>query len=249
MLLDGKKAIVTGASRGIGRAIALALARAGADVVVNYNGQAAAAEEVAARIREMGRQAVTCRADVSIPAEAVKLVNVAVEQLGAVHILVNNAGITRDNLVMRLAEEDWDRVLEVNLKGAFNTIKAASRLMLKARWGRIINISSIVGITGNAGQASYAASKAGLIGLTKAVARELGSRNITVNAVAPGFILTDMTASLPENVKEKMLGQVALGRFGQPEEVAAVVVFLASEGAGYITGQTIVVDGGLTMQA
>ncbi|WP_027356541.1 3-oxoacyl-[acyl-carrier-protein] reductase [Desulfofundulus thermocisternus] len=247
MLLDGKKAIVTGASRGIGRAIALALARAGADVVVNYNGQAAAAEEVAARIREMGRQAVTCRADVSIPAEAVKLVNVAVEQLGAVHILVNNAGITRDNLVMRLAEEDWDRVLEVNLKGAFNTIKAASRLMLKARWGRIINISSIVGITGNAGQASYAASKAGLIGLTKAVARELGSRNITVNAVAPGFILTDMTASLPENVKEKMLGQVALGRFGQPEEVAAVVVFLASEGAGYITGQTIVVDGGLTM--
>lgn len=247
MLLDGKKAIVTGASRGIGRAIALALARAGADVVVNYNGQAAAAEEVVARIREMGRQAVTCRADVSIPAEAVKLVNVAVEQLGAVHILVNNAGITRDNLVMRLAEEDWDRVLEVNLKGAFNTIKAASRLMLKARWGRIINISSIVGITGNAGQASYAASKAGLIGLTKAVARELGSRNITVNAVAPGFILTDMTASLPENVKEKMLGQVALGRFGQPEEVAAVVVFLASEGAGYITGQTIVVDGGLTM--
>ncbi|MBE3585190.1 3-oxoacyl-[acyl-carrier-protein] reductase [Desulfofundulus thermocisternus] len=249
MLLDGKKAIVTGASRGIGRAIALALARAGADVVVNYSGQAAAAEEVAARIRQMGRQAVTCQADVSIPAEAVKLVNAAVEQLGAVHILVNNAGITRDNLVMRLAEEDWDRVLEVNLKGAFNTIKVASRLMLKARWGRIINISSIVGITGNAGQASYAASKAGLIGLTKAVARELGPRNITVNAVAPGFILTDMTASLPENVKEKMLGQVALGRFGQPEEVAAVVVFLASEDAGYITGQTIVVDGGLTMQA
>ncbi|SHI86144.1 3-oxoacyl-[acyl-carrier-protein] reductase [Desulfofundulus thermosubterraneus] len=247
MLLDGKKAIVTGASRGIGRAIALALARAGADVVVNFNGQATAAEEVAARIREMGRQAVTCQADVSVPSEAVKLVNVAAEQLGALHILVNNAGITRDNLVMRLADEDWDRVLDVNLKGAFNTIKAASRLMVKARWGRIINISSVVGITGNAGQANYAASKAGLIGLTKAVAKELGSRNITVNAVAPGFILTDMTGSLSEAVREKMLSRVALGRFGQPEEVAAAVVFLASDAAGYITGQTIVVDGGLTM--
>ncbi|MDQ0287227.1 3-oxoacyl-[acyl-carrier protein] reductase [Desulfofundulus luciae] len=247
MLLDGKKAIVTGASRGIGRAIALALARAGADVVVNFNGQAAAAEEVVARIREMGRQAVTCQADVSVPSEAVKLVNVAAEQLGALHILVNNAGITRDNLVMRLADEDWDRVLEVNLKGAFNTIKAASRLMMKARWGRIINISSVVGITGNAGQANYAASKAGLIGLTKAVAKELGSRNITVNAVAPGFILTDMTGSLSGAVREKMLSRVALGRFGQPEEVAAAVVFLASDAAGYITGQTIVVDGGLTI--
>ncbi|AEG15830.1 3-oxoacyl-[acyl-carrier-protein] reductase [Desulfofundulus sp. TPOSR] len=247
MLLDGKKAVVTGASRGIGRAVALALARAGADVVVNFNGQAAAAEEVAARIREMGRQAVTCQADVSVPSEAVKLVNVAAEQLGALHILVNNAGITRDNLVMRLADEDWDRVLDVNLKGAFNTIKAASRLMMKARWGRIINISSVVGITGNAGQANYAASKAGLIGLTKAVAKELGSRNITVNAVAPGFILTDMTGSLSGAVREKMLSRVALGRFGQPEEVAAAVVFLASDAAGYITGQTIVVDGGLTM--
>jgi 3-oxoacyl-[acyl-carrier protein] reductase len=247
MLLDGKKAIVTGASRGIGRAIALALARAGADVVVNFNGQAAAAEEVAARIREMGRRAVTCQADVSVPSEAVKLVNVAAEQLGALHILVNNAGITRDNLVMRLADEDWDRVLDVNLKGAFNTIKAASRLMMKARWGRIINISSVVGLSGNAGQANYAASKAGLIGLTKAVAKELGSRNITVNAVAPGFILTDMTGSLSGAVREKMLSQVALGRFGQPEEVAAAVVFLASDAAGYITGQTIVVDGGLSI--
>ncbi|RKO66525.1 3-oxoacyl-[acyl-carrier-protein] reductase [Desulfofundulus salinus] len=247
MLLDGKKAIVTGASRGIGRAIALALARAGADVVVNFNGQAAAAEEVVTRIREMGRQAVTCQADVSVPSEAAKLVNVAAEQLGGLHILVNNAGITRDNLVMRMADEDWDRVLDVNLKGAFNTIKAASRLMMKARWGRIINISSVVGITGNAGQASYAASKAGLIGLTKAVAKELGSRNITVNAVAPGFILTDMTGSLSGAVREKMLSRVALGRFGQPEEVAAAVVFLASDAAGYITGQTIVVDGGLTI--
>jgi 3-oxoacyl-[acyl-carrier protein] reductase len=247
MLLDGKKAIVTGASRGIGRSIALALARAGADVVVNFHGQAAAAGEVVSQIREMGRQAVACQADVSIPSEAAKLVNMAAGQLGGLHILVNNAGITRDNLVMRLTDEDWNRVLDVNLKGAFNTIRAASRLMMKARWGRIINVSSVVGITGNAGQANYAASKAGLIGLTKAVARELGSRNITVNAVAPGFILTDMTDSLSEAVREKMLSRVALGRFGQPEEVAAAVVFLASDAAGYITGQTIVVDGGLTM--
>ncbi|MEW5954627.1 MAG: 3-oxoacyl-[acyl-carrier-protein] reductase [Bacillota bacterium] len=246
-MLNGRVALVTGASRGIGRAVALALAEAGADVAVNFAGQAAAAEEVARSIRDLGRRALVAQADVANGEQAADMVKRTVEKLGGIDILVNNAGITRDNLLLRMKEADWDAVLDINLKGAFNCTKAAARYMLKAKWGRVINMTSVVGLTGNPGQVNYAASKAGLIGFTKAVAKELGSRQITCNAVAPGFITTDMTADLPPGGKEKMLEQVPLGRFGQPGEVAALVVFLASEAAGYITGQVIALDGGMTM--
>ncbi|AEF93956.1 3-oxoacyl-(acyl-carrier-protein) reductase [Desulfotomaculum nigrificans CO-1-SRB] len=247
MFLNGKVAIVTGASRGIGKAIALAMAGAQADIVVNYAGRSEAAEETAAAIRQLGRRALVHRADVSNTQEVQQMVEATIAEFGKVDILVNNAGITRDNLILRMKEEDWDTVLAVNLKSAFNTIKAVAKPMVKARYGRIINVSSVVGIYGNPGQANYAAAKAGLIGLTKTMAKELGPRNITVNAVAPGFITTDMTEHLSTEAKEKLTSSIALNRLGRPEDVASLVAFLASDFCGYITGQVIAVDGGLTI--
>lgn len=247
MYLSGRVAVVTGGSRGIGRAVALALGRAGADVLVNYVSRAGEAEAVAAEIEALGRRAKAFQADVSRPEEAAALIDFALSDFGKVDILVNNAGVTRDSLLLRMKDEDWDTVLQVNLTGAFNCTRAAARAMTKARWGRIINISSVVGLTGNAGQANYAAAKAGLIGFTKAVAKELGSRNITVNAVAPGFILTEMTAGLSGEVQKRLGERIALGRFGEPEEVADVVVFLAGQAARYVTGQVVRVDGGMAL--
>lgn len=246
MFLSDRVAIITGGSRGIGRAIALTLAQKGAAVVVNYAASAGAAADVVDSIRSRGGRAIACKADVSDSGEAAGLVKEAQTQFGRVDILVNNAGVIRDNLILRMKDEDWETVLGINLKGAFNCARAAARGMLKNQYGRIINISSVSGIIGNTGQVNYCASKAGLLGLTKALAKELGSRNITVNAVAPGFITTEMTAGLPEDIKEKMLAQIPLRRFGGPEEIAELVAFLASDAAAYITGQTITVDGGMT---
>jgi 3-oxoacyl-[acyl-carrier protein] reductase len=246
-MLKGQVALVTGASRGIGRAIALSLAEAGADVVVNYAGNEAAADEVVAVIESMGRKAFKIRANVAIMAEAEEMIKQSLEAFGKIDILVNNAGITRDNLIMRMKEEEFDDVIQTNLKGVFNCVKAITRPMMKQRYGRIINISSVVGVLGNPGQINYVAAKAGVIGLTKAAARELASRNITVNAVAPGFIETDMTDKLPEDMKAQMLGQIPLAKLGKPEEVAKVVRFLASGDSSYMTGQTIHVDGGMYM--
>src|SRR3954463_1977510 len=239
MKLIGKTALVTGASRGIGREIALELARQGVDVVVNYAGSEAKAREVVEEIKGLGREAIAIQCDVSNSESVTDMVKETVDHFGKIDILVNNAGITRDNLLMRMKENEWDDVININLKGVFLCTKAVTRQMMKQRSGRIVNIASIVGVSGNPGQANYVAAKAGVIGLTKTTAKELSSRNITVNAVAPGFITTDMTDKLNEEVQAEMLKQIPLASFGQPEDVANAVAFLASDASRYITGQTI----------
>lgn len=246
-MVQNKVAVVTGASRGIGRSIALALAEAGADVVVNYAGSEQAAREVASEIEKLGRKALVIQANVADSEQVAQLIQQTIEAFGRVDILVNNAGITRDNLLMRMKDDEWDDVIATNLKGVYNCIKAVTRQMMKQRSGRIINISSVVAALGNAGQANYVAAKAGVIGLTKSVARELASRGITVNAVAPGFIETDMTSKLGEEIQTGLLNQIPLGRLGKPEDIAHIVRFLASDQSSYITGQTFHVDGGMYM--
>ena len=246
-MLEGKVAVVTGASRGIGKAIAKKLALQGAKVIINYNGSEEKALAVKAEIEEAGGQAVVYQCNVADYTACETFIQIVIKEQGSLDILVNNAGITRDGLLMKMSEEDFDQVVNTNLKGAFHTMRFAVRQMLKQRSGRIINMSSVVGVSGNAGQVNYAASKAGVIGMTKSAARELASRGVTVNAVAPGFISTDMTDVLSDKVKEAAEGQIPLGRFGKPEDVAAAVAFLASEEAGYITGQVLHVDGGMCM--
>ncbi len=248
MIRDGRLAVITGGGRGIGRAVALRLANEGANVAISYRSNDAAAEEVAEEARAAGALCEIFKGDVASPEDVDALFKGVGEALGQVEILVNNAGLTRDNLMMRMKESEFDEVLRTNLKGTYLCTRAALRPMLRARWGRIVNVSSVVGLVGNAGQANYAASKAGIIGLTKSVAREVAHRGITANAVAPGYVETELTRSLPEEVKDQIKGRVPAGRFGEAEEVAEVVAFLCGEGTGYITGQTLAVDGGMTMQ-
>ncbi|MBA5851694.1 3-oxoacyl-[acyl-carrier-protein] reductase [Clostridium sp. cel8] len=246
-LMEGKVAIVTGASRGIGRAIALKLAEEGANIVINYRNNSDSLNEIVKEIEKLGSKAILVPGDVSIFNDAKNIIEKAVEKFNTVDILVNNAGITKDGLILRMKEEDFDKVIEVNLKGAFNCIRHVAPIMLKKRSGKIINISSVVGITGNAGQANYSAAKAGIIGLTKSTAREFAGRGINVNAVAPGFIKTSMTEVLPDKVKESILSTVPLKRIGLPSDVAEAVSFLASSKSDYITGQVINIDGGMVM--
>lgn len=246
-MLENKTALITGASRGIGRAIALKYASLGADIVINYNSNINSANDLAQEIQNMGRKALIVSGDVSVFEDTKAMMEKAKELNGTIDILVNNAGITRDGLLLRMKEEDFDKVISVNLKGAFNCCKNVIPLMIKQKSGRIINVASVVGITGNAGQSNYAAAKAGIIGFTKSLAKEVASRNITVNAIAPGFISTDMTKILNDKVKDVILNSIPIRRFGEGEDVANLAAFLASELSGYITGQIINVDGGMVM--
>lgn len=247
MILDGKIAVVTGGSRGIGRTVSLRLAEMGCMVYVNYVSRSDAAEETAAAIRENGGKAGVVQFDVADFAQTQDAFKTIIAEAGSIDILINNAGITRDGLVARMKESDWDSVLDTNLKGAFSCAKAAVKPMMKKRWGRIVNISSIVGFSGNGGQVNYSAAKAGMVGLTKSLAREFASRSITVNCVAPGYIVTEMTDQLDDTVKEKMLGEIPMGTLGDAADIAAAVAYLVSDEAGYVTGQTLHVNGGMYM--
>ena len=242
-----KIALVTGGSRGIGRAVCLALAKSGADVAVNYAGKEEAAQQTCRMCEELGARTLAIQADVADNAQVNAMVDQVIAQFGRLDILVCNAGITRDNLLMRMAEQDFDQVIATNLKGVWNCMKAVCRPMMKQRWGRIVSMSSVVGVAGNAGQVNYAASKAGVIGMTKSLAKELASRGVTVNAVAPGFIETDMTAAMPQAAKDAMMPTIPMQRLGAPEDVAKAVAFLASDEAAYVTGQVLAVDGGMAM--
>lgn len=248
MIEDGRVALVTGGGRGIGRSIAVRIAQEGASVAVSYRGNDAAAEETKALVEKAGAKCALFKGDVASSGDVEALFRGVAEAFGRVDILVNNAGITRDNLLMRMKEDEFDEVLRTNLKGTYLCTKAALRPMVRARWGRLLNVTSVVGLTGNAGQANYAASKAGIIGFTKSVAREVAGRGITANAVAPGYVETELTGRLSGDVKEQILAQIPAGRIAEPEEIAGVVAFLAGEEAGYVTGQTIAVDGGMVMQ-